>query len=67
MPNDDPRKPANDAAEPDSIQILLARIERQLDRIASALEAAAPLSGDIRKDLGPTRTAPIQVVGKTPR
>jgi len=67
MPDHELHQPNSDAAESDSIRSLLARIERQLDRIASALEAATPLSGDIRKDLGPTRTAPIQVASKAAR
>lgn len=42
----------------EQVPVLLSRIERQLARIADALEAMAPASVDYTKDLGPTRTMP---------
>jgi hypothetical protein len=56
---DDPSSAAHDAREPpEQIPALLGRIERQLARIADALEAMTSAPVNFTKDLGPTRTMP---------
>jgi len=54
----DQSRAVDPADAPDPIPTLLTRIERQLARIADALEALNPEATNLTKDLGPTRTMP---------